>query len=162
MSVEANYKVECHVVETFETSIAGLDPGDKKVTHSVFNSQARLNADTAVPATKVASFEVTMTGAAVDVQFDSLTGVNGVAVDGTGLKVQIIKIRNAGAVAMTIAPKAATDNYDLLGASFTLILLAGQEITFYGNEATPEIGAGEAITITGTSADKAEVIVVMG
>jgi len=163
MSVRVNYSVQCSVVETLETGIDGLDIGDKAVTHNAFNSKENLGSASTVPVTKVASWTEVLSGGADDVQFDSLTGVNGATVDGTGLRVQVIKIKNkAGNDVITIAPKAATDDYLLLGAAFTFKLLAGQEFTFFGNELAPEAGAGDAITITGTSSDEVEIIVVMG
>lgn len=163
MSVRVSYKAEISVVETLETNIDGLDAGDKTITHNAFNSKEDLGASSSVPVTKVASWIETLTGGADDVAFDALPGVNGATIDGTGLRVQTIKIKNqVGNSVITIAPKAAENNYDLLGAAFTFKLLGGQEITLFGNELAPEVGAGDCITITGTSSDDVEIIVVMG
>ena len=165
MSVRVNYKAEINVVETLETNIDGLDVGDKMITHNAFNSVQDLGPSSTVPVTKVASWIETLTGGADEIDFCALPGVNGATVVGTGLRVQAIKIKNqVGNAVITIAPKASTDNYDLLGASFLFKLLSGQEITFFGNELAPEVGSGtlNVITITGTSSDDVEIIVVMG
>jgi len=83
-------------------------------------------------------------------------------VDGTGLKVQLFKIKNKGANNLTVK-FGASNPYNLLGASWTMILAQNQEITMYGNDATPDISSSaKNIDLSGTTTQTSEVVIVMG
>lgn len=164
MSVKVNYKVECNIVETLETNIDGLAAGDKSVTHDAFNTQKSLD-DSSTPAvTKVADFKFEIAGgdAAIDLQSVTGGGVNGVAVVMDTLKVQVFRVRNpVGNAAVTI--DGGTAPYNLMGASWQVILLAGQEMTFYGNEATPDVAIGaKDIQFVGGSGEFVDVLIIAG
>ncbi|HUX17166.1 MAG TPA: hypothetical protein VMW52_11885, partial [Phycisphaerae bacterium] len=56
-----------------------------------------------------------------------------------------------------------TNGYALLGAAFSVALLAGQEVLIYGNEATPDVASGaKVLDLVGTGVQGLDVIVVLG
>lgn len=162
MTVAVTYASTVTVVETLGDTYLGS--GAKSVTHNGLNSAETLNAGSTVPATKVASFEKAMSGGAGTIDFRALIGTNAGAVDGNGLKIQLIKLRNksTNANAITIVP-GASNGLNLFGAAFSVTLSPGQEITAYLKDQGTDIDAThKTIDISGTLAQVLEVIVVMG
>lgn len=162
MPVSAVYTSKVTVSE--ELADAYLSSSKKTIDHNGLDTSLTLNAGSSVPATKVASFEKAMSGGAGTIDFRALVGTNGGAVDGNGLKVQVIKLRNksTNANAITIVP-GASNGLNLFGAAFSITLSPGQEITAYLKDQGTDIDAThKTIDISGTSAQVLEVIVVMG
>ena len=164
MSVTANYLSNVTVNETLTTGVPAANASNAIIVHDQYNSNQALTATSTVPVTKVAAFEQDLTGGAATIDLTSLTGANGVTVDGTGLKVQVIKfIAKAANANVLYVDVGASNGYDLLGASMYLGLQPGQEITIYGNDATPDIAtADKTLDLTGTGTQGLKVIVVMG
>lgn len=168
MSVAVTYTSMLKTVETLtDTNIAS---SDATVTFNSgasegINKTTTMNSGTTPPATKRAGGELTLTAGAGSIDLRALTtGVGGSTVDGNGLKVQAIKLRNksTNANAMTIS-EGASNGYALLGASFTFILQPGQEIMFFGNDATPDVAAADkTIDVAGTGSQVLAYEVVMG
>jgi hypothetical protein len=106
---------------------------------------------------------VALTAGAYKIDLSALTGTNGIAVNGNGLKVQVFKIKNTGTAAMTFTEGAA-NGYALLGSAWSLILLAGQEMLLQLNDASPDIvtDTDDEIDVTGTGVETFELSVVMG
>ena len=92
MSVTLAYSVQVSVRETLETNIPATTSGNRVLVHNQYNSTQNLNSTTTPPVTKVAAFLKTLAAGAATITLTSLTGSNGVTVDGTDLKVQIFKI----------------------------------------------------------------------
>ena len=163
MSVTVNHSVIINVAEILESNTESMTAANRTVTHSNFNhATAVLTSATTPPVTKVAAWKQALAAGAATVDLTALTGTNGASVDGTGLKVQILKVKNLGANSLTLTFGAANP-YNLLGAAFVIVLLTGQEITVYGNDATPDIAAGaKDIDLAGTLIETSEWIVVMG
>ena len=156
------YQAKVTVTEILAANAGSLS--DKTVKHSAYDSAQTFDADSDVPVTKVAAFEADLAAGSGSIDLTALTGTNGATVDGTGLKVQAIKLiaKADNANPLTIAVGAA-NGYELLGANFEVALSAGQEVTIFGNEAAPEIGgAAKAFDLTGTGEQGLYVIVVMG
>jgi hypothetical protein len=85
-------------------------------------------------------------------------------VDGTGLRVQAIKLSNpaANANAITIA-KGAAAGYTGLGANFSLTLVPGAEAMLFNNDGGADIGAAnKTLDLTGTGTQSLSVGVVLG
>lgn len=161
MAVSATYVLN---VTAIETLAVGVDfAGSKNISHDQLNSSGTLNASSTVPATKVAAFSKALSDGAATIDLTALTGTNGAAVDFTGLKVQLVKFKNpVGNAAMTIKFGAANP-YNLLGASWTMILLAGQEIALQLNDAAPDVAAGaKNIDISGTGTQTLQCLLVAG
>lgn len=162
MSVTLAYSAQATVRETLETSIAGTTTYNRIIVHNQYNSNQQLDAATTPPVTKCAVFQKALVAGVATVDLTALTGTNGVTVDGTGLKLQVMKVKNTGANALTVKFGAANP-YNALGASWTLILLQNQEITVYGNDAAPDISAtAKNIDLSGTTTQTSEWVLVMG
>lgn len=160
MSVVADWALKVNVVETLS---AGIDAAPTpNINHTGFSTRGTFTASSAVPVTVVSADEIALVAGAHTIDLEALPGTNGATVVGTGLKVQLFKFKNTGTNAMTIGVGAA-NGYELKGAGWTEILLAGQEMLFNGNELTPDVaGADSEIDIAGTAVETFQVIIVLG
>lgn len=164
MSVSAKYRSEVTVSETIATNVPDVLATKAVIVHDQFNKTATIDASSTVPATKTASFQKALSTGAATIDLTALVGSNGAAVDFTGLKVQLAKFRNpsTNANGITVTFGASTP-YLLLGAAFKFILLPGQEITIYGNDAAPDVsGSLKMIDLAGTGSQALDVILVAG
>jgi len=163
MSVEVTYESKVTVKETLEANIDSLG-SDKSITHTQFNTAQSLTGSTTPPVTKVAAAVVALDAGAKTIDLAALTGTNGVTVNGTGLKVQVLKFKNKSDSAneMSIEP-GESDGYDLGGSDMKVTMQPGQEVTIYGNDASPDIGASDKeLDLAGTGAQECELMIVMG
>jgi hypothetical protein len=164
-SVAATYVSSITAVETIDSASAPFaSASDKTITHTGLNKTASLTGATTPPVTKHAANELTLSSGAGTLDLRALVGTNGGAVDGNGLKVQCIKFVNksTNANSMTIG-EGASDGYELCGNAWSVTLAPGQEFLFYGNDATPDIGAAaKDIDIAGTGSQVLQYQVVMG
>lgn len=141
----------------------GAEDNNALVTHNQYNSTGTYTSATGVPVTKAAVFNQALSGGAATIDLEALVGTNSGTVVGTGLKVQLFKIKNEDGNSAVTVSEGAANGYALMGASWSVILLAGQEFTFFGNEATPDIaGADSEIDLAGTDTDAVEIVIVMG
>lgn len=162
MSVEVAFALKCTVSETLETNVPALASGDALV-HSAFDASGTLNATSMPPVTKSAAFNAVLVAGAKTIDLTALTGTNGAAIDGTGLKVQLFKIKNPLGNAAVTVKFGAANPYNLLGASWTMILQPGDEFLFKSTDTTPDVAAGaKNIDLAGTGTQSFQVIVVMG
>ncbi len=164
MSVKLEYTTNLTATEVLETNTVSSAAASRTVKHTLLNKAATLQASTTPPVSKVAAFEQALTAGAATIDLTALTGTNGAAVDGTGLKVQAIKITakatNANVITIT---KGASNGYALAGADFSVALAAGQEFVLFGNDAAPDIASdAKTLDLAGTLAQAVQVIVVMG
>lgn len=161
MAVTLTYRSQVTAAETLSSSDFPAVPSAPLV-HSGFDTTLSLSATTTPPVTTPAYFDQALTAGAATIDLTALTH-NGQAVNLTGLKVQTIKIKNpAGNAAMTFT-EGASNGYALMGAGWQTTLLAGQEVTFYGNDATPDVAAGDrTIDITGTGTESCEIAITAG
>lgn len=164
MSVTLNLLSNITVAEILETNVPAATSNKRTITHDQFNTAATLNAESTPPATKVACFEQTLTGGTDTVDLTNLTGTNGSSVDGTGLRVQAMKVKsksdNSGSATIAIG---ASNGYDGFGANFEITLAPGGEQTIFTNDAGGDIGATKKdLDITGTADDVLEIAIVMG
>jgi hypothetical protein len=163
MSVAVTYAVTVTTVETLETSVPAASANGKAVTHSGFNrTSTALTSSTTPPVTKCSYMQPALSAGAYTINLTTLTGTNGATVTMSGLKVQVLKIKNNGANVMSFT-EGASNGYALLGASFLFALQPGQEITLYGNDATPDVAAGDCtIDVTGTGTQSFDLAVIAG
>lgn len=164
MSVALTLQGVIKVVEELAASGApAAAAANRRITHDQFNASHSLTAATTPPVTQAAAFTHTCNGSAQQIDLTALTGSNGATVSGSGLKIQAIMIKHAtGTHATTIVP--GTNAYNLLGAAFSVILMPGQWLLFFGNDATPDVADGSAdnIQVTGTTGETLQILVVMG
>lgn len=163
MAITVKYQADVTVEETLASGVPAQSSGSL-IIHNGYNTTDTLNASSTPPATKVVAIEQALTAAAATVDLTSMTGTNGLAVDGTGLRVQCLKFRNksVNAAVMSIAEGAAT-GYDGFGTGFDIELKPGAEVTVNTNDAGTDIsGTNKHLDLAGTGVEVAELVIVMG
>lgn len=164
MSVKLSYGSNMTLLEILEANPDSASPAGRTVQHNQFNTNLSLDGDSTPAVSKVAAFVQALTAGGATVDLTSLTGTNGASVNGTGLKVQALKVKNLGDAPLVIIPKATT-GYALFGAIGTgsMTVLAGGEVTIYGNGAAPDIGGtSKDFELSGSGVEESEWTVVMG
>ncbi len=162
MSVSLTYASNITVAEVLAGNTDSALAASRTVNHNQFNTSLSLTGVTPQPVSKSAFFVQALAAGVATIDLTSLTGANGASVDGTGLKVQAIKIKNLGANTMSIAP-GAVNGYDGFGSDFKITLSQNQEALLNGNDATPDIGATDlSLDLAGTGTQTAEISIVMG
>lgn len=163
MSVEVTFKTTITNVETLENNVPAA-AADKAVTHSGFNTSKTLNSASTPPATKGNAFELALSGGAATLDLTAIPATGGGTYSGSGLKVQLLRIRNKAANANSISiAVGASNGYELAGSDFKVTLAPGQEFTFYGNDATPDVAAGDKeLDLAGTGTQAVEIDIVLG
>jgi len=159
----ASVELKTSVQQTFDTS-AGPAAGTPKVTHATWDFKHSLSATSTPPFSKHAAFKQALTAGAATIDLTALTGFNGEAVDGSGLKVQVLKLRNPSTNAnnITITPGAA-NGYDLMGAAMSLTLEPGDEVILFGLDTAPDIAAADKdLDLAGTGVQALDVEILMG
>lgn len=163
-TVAASYSSLLSVVQTLTGNYIG---GDNTYTVSGLTESGTLTASTAVPATKQASGRITMSSGSGSINLVALAGDTAdETVVLTGLKVQILKLRNLSTNAnkITVA-KGASNGYGLNAAADTwsIVLDPGQSAMFLLNETAPDVASGaRVIDVTGTAAQILEYAIVAG
>lgn len=160
MSIVVNYRYGATVIETLETNVPAAP--SPQIVHSGFVQAGTLRATTTPPVTKAACFQQALSGGAGTIDLRTLTGTNGLTLDGNGLKVQIFEFINTATNGVTISA-GASNPYNLFGASFSLALAAGESIRYLGHDTSPDIGSSsKTIDLAGTGTDSFSVEIVMG
>lgn len=161
MAVIVTYRSDCSVIETLTGNIDSLGT-DKEVTHNAFNETKTLNSGSTPPATKVAAFIQALDAGAATIDLTALIGTNSAPVDGTGLKVQVLKFKNLGANTISLTP-GAVDGYDIFGSDFKVTLSQNQEVLLYGNDSTPDVGGTDkTLDLAGTTTQTCEIMIILG
>jgi len=155
------------LVNTLTTSetVTGLKVSASSVTHSDSQSHT-LSAATTPPATKHVAKTVALDAGAATIDLTALTawGTNGLTENCNGLKLQIFRAKATAGNAnpITIAT-GASNGYDAFGADWSISLKAGQEVTLYGNDATPDVdGTHKTIDLAGTLTQSIDIEMVFG
>jgi hypothetical protein len=156
MSVSVNYQFKSTTVETF-TAEGSTSP---YIVHEAFDESGTLDATSTPPATKVLSKTIALTAGAYTIDLTTETGTAGVAIAGTGLRVQLIRIKNLGANAMTFSEGASNG---LALACGDIVVPAGGITQIFLNDASPDIAAGDrTIDVAGTLVQTFELTVILG
>lgn len=162
MSVTITYAATCTIAETLATNTGSAPAATRLVTHTDYNETATLNSGTTPPATTCASFLATLSGGVLTIDLRALTGTNGAVIDGNGLKVQIVRIKNLGANTLTII-EGASNGHNLFTATDGTVVQPGGHILIYANDSGDDIsGTTKTWDLTGTSAQTSEWTIVMG
>lgn len=164
MGVTLVYVSTVTALETVDTETPLSDDANSLITHDGLDTSDTLNAGTGVPVTKVVANTITMTAGAATIDMTALVGSNGGAVDMTGLKLQILKLKakatNTGALVVSYG---AADPYTGLGTAFSIELQPGAEMTFFGNEKSAEVASGvKDLDVAGTGAEEVDMMMVCG
>lgn len=164
-TVSAAYASSCSATVTFTGPF--VSSSDPTALINGLNETGTLTASSTVPATKVAAYELTLSSGAGTINLAALPGITAEeTVNGTGLKVQLLKLKNKSSNAnkITVA-KGASNGYGLCasGDDWDVTLSPGQSNLTLGNDAAPDIASGaRTLDVTGTGAQVLQVLVVMG
>ena len=152
------------VIETFTGP--GVSPGDNTVTQNQLNEQITLNSGTSPAATKEATFTQTLTSGAATIDLTALPGLTvDETVNGTGLKVQALKISNPITNANKIVvAQGASNPYRIDGATnWSIPIAPGQSHLFNLDGASDPVGSTHKnIDLAGTGSQALNVQVVLG
>lgn len=162
MSLTATVTGKITVNEDLATN-AGLLT-DKTVTSQI-NVQSTINGTSNPAGTVHAAFQQALTAGAATIDLTNLSGVNGKATDGTGLRVQAAIFRNPAANANPITiSKGAANAYDGFGVNFSITLAPGASVgPIVTADAGSDIGpAKKNLDLAGTGAQALDVIFVLG
>lgn len=161
MSVVVTYAATASVVETLPNNTGSAAAASRVVTHTEYNEATSLNASSTPPATLVAEFLLTLSSGAATIDLRDLEGTNGASVDGNGLKVQIVRIKNLGANIMTFNNGASNPHNMFSDDGHTVF--PGGHIMIFSNDGGDDIdGSHKTWDVAGTGAQTAEVTIIMG
>ena len=160
MSIAASVKTQITTVETLEENVA--DVAAPALSHTGHNTAQTFGAATTPPGTKCSYELCALSEAAKTVDLTDLTGSNGAAIDGSGLRVQAIKIKHLGDNPLTVE-EGDTNGYDGFGASFLVILEKDAEITLIPQDAGADIsGTNKTLDFSGTGSETFELSLILG
>jgi hypothetical protein len=162
-SVTVTYEAKVTVVETLPNNSGSAPDTTRKITHTNYNESATLNSGSTPPATLVAEFLVTLSSGAGAIDLTALSGTNGATVDGTGLKVQIVRVKNLGANTLTIMKAASNGHTGIFAATTPHPVPPGGHIQLFSNDNGDDIDAThKAWTLAGTGAQTSEWTIILG
>ncbi len=157
------YTSKVTVVETF----SGATDGDNTATFAPLNEDATFTASTTVPVTKHASFTQALSSGTATIDLTTLPGITAdETVNGTGLKVQFLKLINPSTNANKIvASNGASNPYRLDGltTAWSITLAPGQAVLLELNDAADDVsGSHKTIDLAGTLVQTLSVQIVFG
>lgn len=163
MSVVVTYNDQIKTVETLPNNTGSASAANRVVTHDQYDEAVTLNSGTTPPVTQIAAFLLTLSGGTVNIDLTALVGTNGATLDGTGLKIQIIRIKNLGANPMVIKSGASNGHTGVIGATTgETIPVGGHMKKFTGDQGDDIDATHKILTVTGTGSQTAEVTIVLG
>lgn len=158
MAVTSQYAFKIFATET----VSGDGFSSQSLVHADYDETGTLSSSSAAPITKIVSKLVTLTTGAYTIDLTTITGTNGVAQDGTGLKVQMIRVKNLGANNMTFS-EGASNGLSLFGSSWSKVVYPSGVWQEFLNEGSPDIASGDrTIDVAGTGSQTFELTVLMG
>ena len=166
-STSLTYAVTATLIEVLPAAQApgAATEAARTVTQAGFNAAQRtLKSDSSPPVTCGSLFQQVLTDGAATIDLAALDGLNDKVVNGTGLRVQLLRIKapSSNVNPITVA-KGASNGYDGFGAAFSVTLQPGAEATFLTNDAGSDIGsANKTLDLTGTGAQALDVEIIMG
>lgn len=161
MSISLAYAFKLTTTETL--SDASLSSSANQVIHNAYDESGTLTASTGVPVTAESNFLLTLSGGAATIDLRNLTGTGGGAVDGNGLKLQFMRIKNLGANDMVFTT-GASNGYAPFGPDGKMTAFANGGLVMVGNnDKAGDVGSSaKTIDVTGTGSQTAEVTIIMG
>ena len=161
MSVSVTYAATATVVETLPNNTGSAPTATRQVTHTEYNESATLNSGSTPPATLVAEFLLTLTAGAATIDLTALTGTNSATVDGTGLRPQVVRIKNLGANAMTFVT-GASNGHNHFTSSGTVVRPSGHIMNFPYDGDEDIDATHKTWGVSGTGSQTAEVTIILG
>jgi hypothetical protein len=162
MSVSAIVTAALTVTETVSDTFASTS--DNTVTQNGLNTSFTIDANSTVPATKTAAYEVTLSSGTATIDLTALTGLANSSVTGSGLKVQAVIFKNKATNANVISiADGASNGYQLFGNGWLIELPPGGFVLGYLKDQSPDVGgSAKTIDVVGTGAQVLQVQFVMG
>jgi hypothetical protein len=163
MTLSVTFNSQVLVSETFTGGY--VNPSANTITLNGLSETITLNGGTTPAVTVQSEFQQALTAGAATIDLTTLPGLTSQeTVNGNGLTVQFLKLRNLATNANSITiVKGASNGYALLGSAMSITLAPGQSLTLNGNAATPAISStAKTLDLTGTGSQILEVVVVMG
>ena len=161
MSVTCSYAMKLGCAETLATGVDAASSPTLKLTG--FDSTGSLSATSTVPVTKLAFDTIALVAGAKTIDLTNTVGVLSTTVDFTGLKVQLMKIKNRTGNSVMTFSQGSSNPYTLAGSSWSIRLKAGQEFMLFGNDIGEDVAAGvKNIDIAGTGTESFDFIIVAG
>lgn len=149
MSVTAKLLQQLTVTETLDTGVDAVE--SPVVVHNAFNVSQTLNASSTVPATKVASDTAALVAGAKTIDLTALPGVGGGTVDGTGLKLQAVLIKNPAGNGTLTVTKGASNGYALWGSTYSVqVPPGGSVLAYFADQLADVSGSAKNIDVAGT------------
>jgi hypothetical protein len=162
MAVSVAYAAKATVTEVLANNTGSAADSSRVVTHAQYDESASLNAASTPPVTQVAEFLMTLVSGAKTINLRTLEGTNDGVVDGNGLKVQIVRIKNLGANPMTFKAGAANP-HNMFGATDGQEIFPGGHVMIFSNDGGDDIDdTHKEWDVTGTAAQTAEITIIMG
>lgn len=164
MAVQLVYTNNVTVNETVDVNTPGASSGKSVIKHDLYNKQVVLDAGTSPPVTLTAVIEVALVANAKTIDLENLVGTNDGAISLTDLRVQCLKFRNKSTNANDMTLEiGASAGYDGFGATFSITLAPGGEVTIYTNDRGSDIsGTKSDLDLSGTDEQVAELVIVAG
>lgn len=158
----ARLDVRVEATETLQ-DVPGAQTRD--INNNAFNLTTDFTPAGSQPVTKVSYREYTIAGGVADIDLSALVSSQE-DINATGLKLQLIYVRNMGANVMTVGPGAAND-YAPFGAGKSVDLPASashkSSLLFHAPELLADVAAGDRmIRVTGTNGDVVRVALWLG
>lgn len=138
----------------------GTDYGaDPAIDWSLAVTRGTLKADSTLQCDELWSDQIALAAGAHTVDLTSLAKGNLPTLDLTGSKISFVRIQNpAGNAAMTFTA-GASNGYDLFGASWSIVLSAGDEFMALVNSAPTVAAMAAEIDVAGTGTESFNILI---
>lgn len=149
------------------TEVIGNNTGDttaanRTIIHDQYDVSETLDGTTTPAVTQVAGFLMTLVAGAKTIDLTALVSTNGATLSGSGLKVQLLRIKNLGANAMTIKGGAA-NGHDMFGSTDGIVIQPGGILHIKTNGGGTSIDATHKNwDVTGTTTQTAQFTILLG
>lgn len=164
VAVSVDYETNITVTPTYSGDY--ISSGNATLLYNGMDESGTLTGATAVPVTKFSSSRIAMDAGAATIDLSALPGVSAEeTVDFTGLKVQVMKIRNLSTNANKITlTKGASNGWSFVSTdTWTIPLLPNQSVELLFKDGSADVSAGACeIDLAGTGAQVLEYTFVAG
>ena len=159
----AKFSLSLIVAEQLTANVALAAAAQAVITHTL-QASGTLTSSTTVPVTKVSAQEIALIAGAKTLDLTALLGANGAAVDATGLKLQLLYIKNKDANANSMAfTFGASNGWVGLGSGWKFTLAPKNECLFKLDDASTDVASNaKNIDVTGTVTQAFQYIAVFG
>jgi hypothetical protein len=158
-------KIQLNLQLSAIEALAQVSTAGTEVKTEALNDGAQtLTSSTTPPVTKFASEAITLGAGATTVDFTALTDVEGNAVDATGLKLQILRLKTpaTNTAVVNVAP-GASNAYLIFGSGNDIDVGIKGHLLYYIPEALADVSATvKTIDVSGTSGEKIDLEFVFG